>query len=73
MKLVQDIFFLSSPSSQLNTHERANEIYIISMNGIERNLFEFIKSIFHLVPSSLFELEPIGKINIKIRIICNIR
>lgn len=71
MKLVQDIFFLSSPSSQLNT--RANEIYIILMNGIERNLFEFIKSIFHLVPSSLFELEPIGKINIKIRIVCNIR
>lgn len=71
MKLVQDIFFLSSPSSQLNT--RANEIYIILMNEIERNLFEFIKSIFHLVPSSLFELEPIGKINIKIRIICNIR
>lgn len=69
MKLVQDIFFLSSPSSQLNT--RANEIYIILMNGIERNLFEFIKSIFHLVPSSLFELEPIGKINIKI--VCNIR
>lgn len=71
MKLVQDIFFLSSPSSQLNT--RANEIYIILMNEIERNLFEFIKSIFHLVPSSLFELEPIGKINIKIRIVCNIR
>lgn len=71
MKLVQDIFFLSSPSSQLNT--RANEIYIILMNGIERNLFEFIKSIFHLVPSSLFELEPIGKINIKIRIVRNIR
>lgn len=71
MKLVQDIFFLSSPSSQLNT--RTNEIYIILMNGIERNLFEFIKSIFHLVPSSLFELEPIGKINIKIRIVCNIR
>lgn len=71
MKLVQDIFFLSSPSSQLNTHERAK--YIILMNGIERNLFEFIKSIFHLVPSSLFELEPIGKINIKIRIVRNIR
>lgn len=71
MKLVQDIFFLSSPSSQLNT--RVNEIYIILMNEIERNLFEFIKSIFHLVPSSLFELEPIGKINIKIRIVCNIR
>lgn len=71
MKLIQDIFFLSSPSSQLNT--RANEIYIILMNGIERNLFEFIKSIFHLVPSSLFELEPIGKINIKIRIVRNIR
>lgn len=71
MKLVQDIFFLSSPSSQLNT--RTNEIYIILMNGIERNLFEFIKSIFHLVPSSLFELEPIGKINIKIRIVCNIQ
>lgn len=54
MKLVQDIFFLSSPSSQLNT--RANEIYNIN----EWNRKEFIRIYKIDFSSRAFEFVRVG-------------